>query len=69
MAPAARFESDSKDPTSLNQPLRFEFSGQTAPSRFLKAAITELMSSWDPEDLQARGVPSEKSHQLIQTLW
>jgi 2,4-dienoyl-CoA reductase-like NADH-dependent reductase (Old Yellow Enzyme family) len=59
MVPTARFESDSKDPTSLSQPLKFEFSGQTTPNRFLKAAMTELMSSWDPEDLQARGIPSK----------
>jgi 2,4-dienoyl-CoA reductase-like NADH-dependent reductase (Old Yellow Enzyme family) len=67
MGPAARFESDDKDTTSLNQPLKFEFSGQTAPNRFLKAAMTELMSSWDPENLQARGVPSQSLINLYRT--
>ena len=59
MAPSARFESDSKDASPLGQPLKFEFSGQTAPNRFLKGAMTERISSWDPENLEARGVPSK----------
>jgi 2,4-dienoyl-CoA reductase-like NADH-dependent reductase (Old Yellow Enzyme family) len=67
MTPAARSESDSKDPTSLGQSLKFEFSGQTAPNRFLKAAMTELMSSWDAEDLQARGIPSRNLVNLYKT--
>jgi 2,4-dienoyl-CoA reductase-like NADH-dependent reductase (Old Yellow Enzyme family) len=60
MAPAARYESDSKDTSHLGQPLAFEFSGQTAPNRFMKAAMTERMASWDPENLEARGVPSRE---------
>lgn len=59
MAPAARYESDSKDALPLGKPLNFEFSGKTAPNRFLKGAMTERMSSWDPENLEARGVPSK----------
>lgn len=59
MAPAARYESDSKDASPLGQPLKFEFSGQTAPNRFLKGAMTERISSWDPENFEARGVPSK----------
>jgi 2,4-dienoyl-CoA reductase-like NADH-dependent reductase (Old Yellow Enzyme family) len=59
MAPSARFESDSKDASPLGQALKFDFSGQTAPNRFLKGAMTERISSWDPENLEARGVPSK----------
>lgn len=59
MALTARHESDSKDASALAQPLKFEFSGTTAPNRFLKAAMTERMSSWDPEILEVRGVPSK----------
>lgn len=59
MAPAARYESDSKDASPLGQPLKFEFSGQSAPNRFLKGAMTERISSWDPENFEARGVPSK----------
>ncbi|KAJ4990867.1 NADH:flavin oxidoreductase/NADH oxidase [Stagonosporopsis vannaccii] len=59
MAPSARYESDSNDASPLAQPLKFEFSGQTAPNRFLKGAMTERISSWDPENFEARGVPSK----------
>ena len=44
-------------PEPLAQPLRFEFSRRTAPNRFLKAAMTERLSSWDPTNLEARGIP------------
>ncbi|KAF2231715.1 FMN-linked oxidoreductase [Viridothelium virens] len=54
-----RFESEQVDPSPLGKPLQFEFSGKTAPTRFLKAAMTERISSWHPTDLDARGVPSD----------
>jgi len=57
---STRYESDSNDTSLLSQPLAFEFSGQTAPNRFLKAAMTERMASWDAENLEARGVPSRE---------
>ena len=59
MAPAQRYESDDVDASPLGQPLKFPYSGQTAPNRFLKAAMTERISSWDPNDLEARGIPSD----------
>ena len=59
MAPAQRYESDDVDASPLGEPLRFEFSGTTAPNRFLKGAMTERMSSWDPKNLEARGIPSD----------
>ncbi|KIV89106.1 hypothetical protein PV10_08710 [Exophiala mesophila] len=55
-----RFESDVKDASALGQPLHFEFSGRTAPNRFLKAAMTERLSSWDAHDRTKRGVPSKE---------
>ncbi|KAK4635649.1 NADH-dependent flavin oxidoreductase nadA [Fulvia fulva] len=60
MAPSPRFESDQVDGSPLGQPLKFEFSGKTAPNRFLKGAMTERISSWDPKNLEARGIPSDK---------
>lgn len=54
-----RYRSDKADPAPLGKPLHFEFSGKTAPNRFLKAAMTERLSSWHPTDLHARGVPSK----------
>jgi len=59
MAPSPRYESDNVDPAPLGKPLHFEFSGQTASNRFLKGAMTERISSWDPKNLEARGVPSK----------
>ncbi|PSN63342.1 NADH oxidase [Corynespora cassiicola Philippines] len=59
MAPR-RFESDAVDVTPLAQPLHFPFSSKTAPNRFLKSAMTERLSSWDPVDLPKRGVPSQE---------
>ncbi|KAK5950574.1 hypothetical protein OHC33_008517 [Knufia fluminis] len=55
----ARHESDSADAAPLGKPLHFEFANRDAPNRFLKAAMTERLSSWDPKDFQKRGVPSE----------
>lgn len=55
-----RHESDNVDPSPLGQPLAFEFSGRTAPNRFMKAAMTERISSWDPNNLEARGIPSKE---------
>lgn len=54
-----RYESESSDASKLGQPLKFEFSGRTAQNRFLKAAMTERISSWDPKDLTKRGIPSK----------
>lgn len=54
-----RYESSSSDASPLGKPLTFEFSGKTAQNRFLKGAMTERQSSWDPKDLKARGIPSE----------
>ncbi len=59
MPPNARYESDDVDPSPLGQPLDFVFSGKTAPNRFLKGAMTERISSWDPKNYDARGIPSK----------
>jgi 2,4-dienoyl-CoA reductase-like NADH-dependent reductase (Old Yellow Enzyme family) len=59
MSPSPRFESEKVDASPLGKPLKFEFSGKTAPNRFLKGAMTERISSWDPKNLEARGIPSE----------
>jgi 2,4-dienoyl-CoA reductase-like NADH-dependent reductase (Old Yellow Enzyme family) len=47
------------DASPLDKPLRFEFANKTAPNRFLKAAMTERLSTWDPKDLQKRGIPTK----------
>ncbi|TVY29714.1 NADH-dependent flavin oxidoreductase nadA [Lachnellula hyalina] len=58
MAPD-RYLSDSSDASPLGKPLKFEFSGKTASNRFLKGAMTERLSSWDPKDFKKRGIPSK----------
>lgn len=55
---SARYQSDDVSAAPLGKPLHFEFANRTAPNRFLKAAMTERLSSWDPKNLQKRGVPS-----------
>ena len=59
MSPSPRYESRDVDPSPVAQPLHFEFSSKTAPNRFLKAAMTERLSSWSPTDFDARGIPSK----------
>ncbi|KAI0112591.1 NADH:flavin oxidoreductase/NADH oxidase [Nemania sp. FL0031] len=48
------------DPSPLGQPLHFHFSGRTACNRLLKAAMTEKLASWDPENQSSRGIPSKE---------
>ncbi|KAF5004772.1 hypothetical protein FDECE_8762 [Fusarium decemcellulare] len=59
MAPP-RHGTDATDAGPLFQPLNFAFSGRTSPNRFLKAAMSERLASWDPKDVSARGVPSQE---------
>ena len=58
MSPSIRWSSEDADTGKLGRPLQLPFSGKTAPNRFLKAALTERISSWDPVNIEARGIPS-----------
>lgn len=60
MVSPARYESESTDASPLGKPLKFEFSGRVAKNRFLKGAMTERLSSWDPKNHEARGIPSKE---------
>ena len=53
-----RFPSHIKDASPLGQPLKFEHSGRTANNRFLKAAMSERLGSWDPVNKERSGIPS-----------
>ncbi|KAI1283625.1 NADH oxidase [Xylaria sp. FL0933] len=53
-----RWPSTSTDVRRLAEPIVFPFSKRTAPNRFLKAATSERLASFDEVNLQARGVPS-----------
>ncbi|RFU72886.1 hypothetical protein TARUN_9376 [Trichoderma arundinaceum] len=57
---ARRVSAEKVDPAPLGRPLAFEFSGKTAKNRFLKAAMSELQSSWDNKDLTKRGIPPKE---------
>ncbi|KAM0721123.1 hypothetical protein Q7P37_003409 [Cladosporium fusiforme] len=63
-ATSTRYESEKADPAPLGQPLHFEFANRDAPNRFLKGAMTERISSWDPNNLEARGIPSKNLHNV-----
>jgi 2,4-dienoyl-CoA reductase-like NADH-dependent reductase (Old Yellow Enzyme family) len=54
-----RYETQAKDASALGKPLSFEFAKKTAQNRFLKAAMTERLSSWDAENFEARGIPTK----------
>jgi 2,4-dienoyl-CoA reductase-like NADH-dependent reductase (Old Yellow Enzyme family) len=60
MSPSVRWPSQDVSPAPLGKPLTFEFSGRTAPNRFLKGAMTERLATWDPKDIGARGVPTKE---------
>ena len=60
MTPPVRYPSEGLDPSPLGKSLKFEFSGKTAPNRFMKAAMTERISTWDPKNLETRGIPTKE---------
>ncbi len=60
MASSPRWPSENVDASPLGQSLTFPISGRTAPNRFMKAAMTERISTWDPKNLQARGIPTKE---------
>ncbi|CAE6435824.1 unnamed protein product [Rhizoctonia solani] len=55
-----------QDAKILGESITMPFSGKVAKSRFLKAALTERMSSWDQHDPSKRGVPSERLVKLYE---
>ncbi|KAH7112280.1 hypothetical protein B0J13DRAFT_659392 [Dactylonectria estremocensis] len=63
---SSRFPSARGDDSPLAEPLLFEFSRKIAPNRFLKAAMTEKLSSWDPQEEETRGIPSAEIHNVYQ---
>lgn len=52
---------------ALGTPLRFHFSQRTAANRFMKAALTEKLATWDPRDRPACGVPTQPLLNLYRT--
>lgn len=56
---ARREASKSSNHAVLGEGVKLPYSGRVAPSRFMKAAMTEYQSSWDQHDPLKRGIPSE----------
>lgn len=54
-----RYHCPTVDTTALAKPLHFTFCERTAPNRLLKAATTERLASWDPNELSVSGIPGE----------
>ncbi|KAE8370134.1 NADH oxidase [Aspergillus caelatus] len=48
------------DLAPLGERLEFPFSRRWATNRFLKAAMSERLSTWSEDDLSARGIPSDE---------
>ena len=55
-----RYESASTDPSPLGEPLHFPFANRSAPNRFLKGAMSELLATWSPTDFSKRGIPTKE---------
>ncbi|KAK6039954.1 hypothetical protein COOONC_22542, partial [Cooperia oncophora] len=55
----ARIPASRTDAVILGQPLTFR-NGRTAQNRFLKAALTERISTWDAKNPSKRGVPTQE---------
>ncbi|PWN46753.1 NADH oxidase [Violaceomyces palustris] len=63
----SRYEQDTKvDQSILGDSIALPFSGKVAPSRFMKGAMTERLSSWDQHDESKRGVPSDELVRVYQ---
>ncbi|KAI0508956.1 hypothetical protein F5B22DRAFT_638342 [Xylaria bambusicola] len=61
-----RYESAPADRSRLAEPLKFHFSGRTAPNRFMKAAMTEQLCTYDPENAQNNGIPTENIERVYE---
>lgn len=54
-----RYQSEAVDTSILGDPVELPFSKLVAKSRFMKAAMTERLASWDQHNLEKRGIPNE----------
>ena len=61
-----RYTSDEVDQKILGEAIELPFSRLVAKSRFLKAAMTERVASWDQHNIDGRGLPDEKLVRLYE---
>ncbi|KAI0594643.1 NADH oxidase [Biscogniauxia sp. FL1348] len=55
-----RFEGRDIDPAPLAEPLLLPFSRRVAPNRFMKAAMSERLATWDKDDMYNSGLPTKE---------
>ena len=65
-ARSERYTSDTIDQKILGDAIELPFSKLVAKSRFLKAAMTERLASWDQHNIDGRGLPDEKLVRLYE---
>lgn len=61
-----RYKSEPADRSRLAEPLTFHFSGRTAPNRFMKAAMTEQLCTYDPENHENNGIPTQNIERVYE---
>ncbi|KAI1871141.1 hypothetical protein JX265_006181 [Neoarthrinium moseri] len=54
-----RYKSEPADVSRLAEPLTFPYSGCIASNRFMHAAMTEQLCTYDPDDHEKNGIPTE----------
>jgi len=61
-----RYVSEPADRSRLGKPLTFHFSGRTAPNRFMKAAMTEQLCTYDHNNPRNNGIPTENIERVYE---
>uniref|UniRef100_A0A1I7S635 Oxidored_FMN domain-containing protein n=1 Tax=Bursaphelenchus xylophilus TaxID=6326 RepID=A0A1I7S635_BURXY len=61
-----RWEADPVDVSILKEQLHFKTSGRYAKNRFLKAALSEALATWDPKDPKKVGITTTSLINLYQ---
>lgn len=59
MSPRYESKGDA-DVSRLAKPLEFEHSKKTALNRILNSAMAEDLATWDPKNIEARGIPTKE---------
>ena len=59
MSTQERYDSVESNYQILGESITLPFTGLVAKSRFLKAATSERLATWDQHDLSKRGIPGE----------
>ncbi|KAI1443268.1 NADH oxidase [Annulohypoxylon stygium] len=58
--PPTRYTSRPVDPSPLGSLLSLPFSSVVLPNRFMKVAMTERLATWDPDDMNVSGIPTQQ---------